>query len=64
MLLSDHGVSPARVCLVTNQHGFPAMPAQLQAGAWNAAFLAEPYITLAREKYGDLVLADLDRARR
>jgi NitT/TauT family transport system substrate-binding protein len=61
VLLSDHGISPARVRFVTDQQGFPAMPAQLQAGAWNAAFLAEPYITLAGEKYGDRVLADLDQ---
>jgi NitT/TauT family transport system substrate-binding protein len=61
VLLSDHGISPARVRLVTDQRGFPAMPAELQAGAWGAAFLAEPYITLAGEKYGDRVLADLDQ---
>ena len=34
---------------------------RLRASAWNAAFLAEPYITLAGEKYGDRVLADLDQ---
>jgi NitT/TauT family transport system substrate-binding protein len=61
VLLSDHGISPARVHFITDQRGFPAMPAQLQEGAWNAAFLAEPYITLAGEKYGDRVLADLDQ---
>jgi NitT/TauT family transport system substrate-binding protein len=61
VLLSDHGISPAKVRFVTDQQGFPAMPAQLQAGAWGAAFLAEPYITLAGEKYGDRVLADLDQ---
>ena len=61
VLLSDHGISPARVRLVTDQQGFPAMPAELQAGAWSAAFLAEPYITFAGAKYGDRVLADLDQ---
>jgi NitT/TauT family transport system substrate-binding protein len=61
VLLSDHGISSARVHFITDQRGFPAMPAQLQEGAWNAAFLAEPYITLAGEKYGDRVLADLDQ---
>jgi NitT/TauT family transport system substrate-binding protein len=40
VLLSDHGISPARVRFITDQQGFPAMPAQLQAGGWNAAFLA------------------------
>jgi NitT/TauT family transport system substrate-binding protein len=61
VLLSDHGISPRKVRFVTDQQGFPAMPAQLQAGRWDAAFLAEPYITLAGEKYGDRVLADLDQ---
>ena len=61
VLLYDHGISPARVRLVTDKQGFPAMPAQLQAGTWSAAFLAEPYITLAGEQYGDRVLADLDQ---
>ena len=61
VLLYNHGISPARVRLVTDEQGFPAMPAQLQAGAWGAAFLAEPYITLAGEQYGDRVLADLDQ---
>ena len=37
------------------------MPAQLQHGAWNAAFLAEPYITSAEEKYGAQAVADLDQ---
>ena len=61
VLLSDHGISPARVRFVTDQQGFPAMPASLQQGTWAAAFLAEPYITFAGEKYGDRVLADLDQ---
>ena len=61
VLLYNHGISPARVRLVTDEQGFPAMPAQLQAGTWSAAFLAEPYITLAGEQYGDRVLADLDQ---
>ena len=61
VLLSDHGISPGRVRFVTDQQGFPAMPASLQARTWGAAFLAEPYITFAGEKYGDRVLADLDQ---
>jgi NitT/TauT family transport system substrate-binding protein len=61
VLLYNHGISPVRVRLVTDPQGFPAMPAQLQAGVWSAAFLAEPYITLAGAKYGDRVLADLDQ---
>ena len=61
MLLSDHGVSPAKLLLITDPQGFPAMPAQLREGAWAAAFLAEPYITFAGEQYGDRILADLDQ---
>jgi NitT/TauT family transport system substrate-binding protein len=61
MLLADNGISPAKVHFVTDPQGFPAMPARLQAGAWTAAFLAEPYITYAGEKYGEQILADLDQ---
>ena len=37
------------------------MPAQLQQGDWQAAFLAEPYVTKAEETYGEQELADLDQ---
>jgi len=60
-LLSANGVAPGKVRFVTAQDGFPAMPRQLQDGAWDAAFLAEPYITAAGEQYGEEVLADLDQ---
>jgi NitT/TauT family transport system substrate-binding protein len=60
-LLSEHGISPRHVDFVTDQKGFPAMPGQLQDGDWDAAFLAEPYITVAGEEYGEKVLADLDQ---
>ena len=60
-LLAEHGVSPRKVDFVTDADGFPAMPGKLEDGAWAAAFLAEPYITVAQEQYGDQVLADLDQ---
>lgn len=60
-LLSAHGVSPAKVRFITVPGGFPVIPGQLQHGAWDAAFLAEPYITAAGQQYGQLVLADLDQ---
>jgi NitT/TauT family transport system substrate-binding protein len=60
-LLAAHGVSPSKVRFVTVPGGFPAIPGQLQQGAWSAAFLAEPYITAAGQQYGQLVLADLDQ---
>jgi NitT/TauT family transport system substrate-binding protein len=60
-LLAENGISPKKVEFVTDAKGFPAMPGQLQDGNWAAAFLAEPYITVAQEDYGDQVLADLDQ---
>ncbi len=60
-LLAQHGVSPNRVRFITDPAGFPAMPAKLRDGAWAAAFLSEPYITVAAEQYGEQVLADLDQ---
>lgn len=61
MLLSEQGVSPQKVHFITDPQGFPSMAGQLQHGAWDAAFLAEPYITAAEEKYGDQAVADLDQ---
>ena len=60
-LLQENGISPRKVDFVTDNEGFPAMPGQLQKGEWQAAFLAEPYVTIAGEKYGDQILADLDQ---
>jgi NitT/TauT family transport system substrate-binding protein len=60
-LLAEHGVSPKQVDFVTDAQGFPVMPGKLRAGAWDAAFLAEPYITSAEDTYGEQVLADLDQ---
>ena len=60
-LLQEHGISPKKVDFVTDQNGFPAMPGQLQQGDWQAAFLAEPYVTMAEETYGEEELADLDQ---
>jgi NitT/TauT family transport system substrate-binding protein len=60
-LLAEDGISPGKVTFVTDAKGFPAMPAELQDGAWDAAFLAEPYATVAGEEYGEQELADLDQ---
>ena len=60
-LLQENGIPPGKVHFVTDQSGFPAMPAQLQQGDWQAAFLAEPYVTMAEEAYGEQELADLDQ---
>ena len=61
VLLEQNGISPKKVHFITDPQGFPAMPGQLQDRAWDAAFLAEPYVTLAAEDYGDQELADLDQ---
>jgi len=60
-LLAEHGIPPATVRFVTDSEGFPAMPAELQHGTWAAAFLAEPYASVAGEEYGERELADLDQ---
>ena len=60
-LLAQRGISPAKVTFVTDSGGFPAMPAELRDGTWDAAFLAEPYVTVAGENYGERELADLDQ---
>jgi NitT/TauT family transport system substrate-binding protein len=60
-LLAEHGISPSKVTFITEPKGFPAMPAELRDGYWDAAFLAEPYVTVAGEQYGERELADLDQ---
>jgi NitT/TauT family transport system substrate-binding protein len=59
-LLAAHGIAPDKVDFVTDAAGFPAMPAALAKGTWSAAFLAEPYVTVAEEKYGERVLSDMN----
>ncbi len=61
VLLQQNGISLKKVHFVTDPQGFPAMPGALQDRAWDAAFLAEPYVTLAAEDYGDQELVDLDQ---
>ena len=61
MLLAAHGVAPGRVRFSTDPGGFPVMPQHLRDGDWSAAFLSEPYVTAAGERYGEQVLADLDQ---
>jgi NitT/TauT family transport system substrate-binding protein len=60
-LLSGQGISPHKVHFITDSGGFPVMPGQLRDGTWDAAFLAEPYVSLAGEEYGERVFADLDQ---
>jgi NitT/TauT family transport system substrate-binding protein len=60
-LLQEHGISPARVAFITDPKGYSAMPGQLQTGSWGAALLAEPYVTIAEQDYGDQEVADMDQ---
>ena len=60
-LLQENGISPGRVKFITDPKGYPAMPRQLQTGSWGAALLAEPYVTIAEQDYGDQELADMDQ---
>jgi NitT/TauT family transport system substrate-binding protein len=60
-LLQENGVPPKKVEFVPDHLGFPAMPGHLRQGEWDAAFLAEPYVTKAEEDYGEQPLADLDQ---
>jgi NitT/TauT family transport system substrate-binding protein len=60
-LLEENEISPGKAHFITDPAGFPAMPGHLQAGGWGAAFLAEPYVTIAEQNYGDQELADLDQ---
>jgi NitT/TauT family transport system substrate-binding protein len=60
-LLQENGVTPDKVTFITDPKGYPAMPGQLQTGSWGAALLAEPYVTIAEQNYGDQELADMDQ---
>jgi NitT/TauT family transport system substrate-binding protein len=60
-VLAENGVSPAGVRFVVAKNGFPAMPAELKAGAFEAAAFAEPFGSLAAEADGAIPLADLDQ---
>jgi NitT/TauT family transport system substrate-binding protein len=60
-LLEENGISPDKVKFITDPKGYPAMPGQLQTGSWGAALLAEPYVTIAEQHYGDQELADMDQ---
>ena len=56
--LAANGVSPAEVKLVAVP--FPAMAAALAAHQVAAAYMTEPYVTEAGQKYGDVGIGDID----
>ncbi len=60
-VLTEHGMSPTDVHFVIAKNGFPAMPAELAAGAFNAAVFAEPFGSVAEQADGAVPLADFDQ---
>ena len=58
-VLVDHGISPASVRFVPVN--FPQMAQELQDHAIDAAWLPEPFASLAEARYGDQELVDLDQ---
>ena len=62
-VLAENGISPAAVHFVVAKDGFPAMPAELKAGAFAAAAFAEPFGSVAAQADGAVPLADFDQGR-
>ena len=60
-VLADHGISPGGVHFVVAKGGFPQMPAELKARAFNAAVLNEPFGSVAALSDGAVMLADFDQ---
>ena len=60
-VLAENGISPAGVHFVVAKSGFPAMPAELKAGAFDAAAFAEPFGSIAAQADGAVPLADFDQ---
>jgi NitT/TauT family transport system substrate-binding protein len=59
-VLTEHGIPVKDVHFVT-KYPFPQIPAELSAGAVNAAVLPEPFASIAQEQYGAVPLADLNQ---
>lgn len=60
-VLADHGISPGDVHVVVAKGGFPKMPGELKAGAFDAVVLNEPFGSVAALSDGALTLADFDQ---
>jgi len=60
-VLAEHGISPGDVHFVVATGGFPKMPAELKAGAFNAVVLNEPFGSVAGMADGAVLLADFDQ---
>ncbi len=61
-VLAGHGIAPSDVRFVAAKGGFPKMPAELKADAFNAVVLNEPFGTVAGMADGAVLLADFDQS--
>jgi NitT/TauT family transport system substrate-binding protein len=60
-VLAEYGISAGDAHFVVAKGGFPAMPAELKAGAFNAVVLNEPFGSIAETADGAVPLADFDQ---
>jgi len=60
-VLAGHGISPGDVHFVVAEGGFPKMPTELKAGAFNAVVLNEPFGSVAALSDGAVTLTDFDQ---
>ncbi len=60
-VLTENGIKLSQVRFPAAPIPFPEMAAELAAGKIDAASLPEPFATSAQEKYGVVVLADLNQ---
>jgi NitT/TauT family transport system substrate-binding protein len=60
-VLTENGIKLAQVRFPTQPIPFPEMAAELAAGKIDAAGMPEPFATSAEEKYGVVVLSDLNQ---
>jgi NitT/TauT family transport system substrate-binding protein len=60
-VLTENGVKLTQVRFPTQPIPFPMMAAELAAGKIDAAGMPEPFATAAEEKYGVVVLSDLNQ---
>lgn len=61
LVLAENGIPSSDVRFVIPKDGFPAIPAELRAGAFDAAVLPEPFASITEQADGAVPLADLDQ---
>jgi NitT/TauT family transport system substrate-binding protein len=60
-VLSENGIKLSSVKFTSQPIPFPSLAGEMAAGKVDAVALAEPFATLAEQKYGAVVLADLNQ---